>query len=197
MKKKPLFFILFLFLLCQNCQHAPRNVTMAFYHWKTTVDTTDFKNIKKEKIYVRLFDVDWDEATNQPKPLAELRGFGKFQSFKTIVPVVFLTNKTFSQILDYQIDTLVLRVFEKISKNTEGALFDEIQFDCDWAATTQVRYFSFLKKIKTLFLNKKISATIRLHQIKFMEKTGVPSGPGQNAASCVQLPHPHTFYHLP
>ena len=184
MKKKPFIFILFLFLLLQNCQHAPRTVTMAFYHWKTTVDTADFKNIKKEKIYVRLFDVDWDEATSQPKPLAEVRGFEKFQNFKTIVPVVFLTNKVFAQIVDYQIDTLVLRIFEKIQKNievrnpdtfgTEGALFDEIQFDCDWTATTKEHYFSFLKKIKTAFLNKKISATIRLHQIKFMEKTGVP-----------------------
>ena len=37
-----------------------------------------------------------------------------------------------------------------------------------------IHYFFFLKQMKNLFSDKKISATIRLHQIKFMEKTGVP-----------------------
>ena len=184
MRKKPLLYFLCLFLFFQNCKKPPRNVKMAFYHWKTSVDISDFKNIKKEKIYVHLFDVDWDEETHFPKPLAELQNIQKFKDFKNIVPVVFLTNKTFAQIIDYQIDTLALRVFEKINKNTveerntdsigKGGVFDEIQFDCDWTATTRNAYFSFLKKIKTLFLNKKISATIRLHQVKYMDKTGVP-----------------------
>jgi hypothetical protein len=147
---------------------------MAFYHWKTTVDTSVFHSIKTEKLYVHLFDVDWDDAAHFPKPIGELQNFDAFRNFKKIVPVVFLTNKTFTQIIDYQIDTLALRVFEKIKKNTAGVAFEEIQFDCDWTAMTQKHYFSFLKKIKNLFLNKKISATIRLHQIKFMEKTGVP-----------------------
>ncbi len=173
-------------LICgQNCQHKPREVSMAFYHWKTTVDTSNFKNIKNEKIYLRLFDIDWDEGTKSPKPLAELQGIELFKNSKKITPVVFITNKTFSQISENQIDALVLHVFDKIKKNmsascaikpcmTEGVDFDEIQFDCDWTATTRERYFYFLKKIKTLFLDKKISATIRLHQIKFMDKTGVP-----------------------
>jgi hypothetical protein len=175
-------FLAVLFFLGHSCQQKPRDVSMAFYHWKTNVDTSVFKNIKKEKIYLRLFDVDWDEASHFPKPLAELQNVSNFAGFKKIVPVVFLTNKTFTQIIDYQIDTLALRVFEKVRKNTdgtsrnsrEGLLFDEIQFDCDWTATTKTAYFSFLKKIKKLFSDKKISATIRLHQIKFMGKTGIP-----------------------
>ena len=180
--------IIFLFstlILGQNCQTKPREVSMAFYHWKTTVDTSDFKNIKNEKIYVRLFDVDWDEEAKMPKPLAELQDIEQFKNSKKITPVVFITNKTFSQIAENQIDALVLRIFDKIKKNmsascaikpcmTEGVDFDEIQFDCDWTATTCKRYFYFLKKAKILFLDKKISATIRLHQVKFMDKTGVP-----------------------
>ena len=147
---------------------------MAFYHWKTTVDTSDFKNIKNEKIYVRLFDVDWDDDAKQPKPLAELQEVNLFKNSKKITPVVFITNKTFSQIFESQIDALVLRIFDKIKKNTEGVVFDDIQFDCDWTATTREKYFYFLKKSKTLFFDKKISTTIRLHQVKFMDKTGVP-----------------------
>ncbi len=166
-----LFFILF---SSQNCQSKPREVSMAFYHWKTTVDTSDFNNIKNEKIYVRLFDVDWDDETKSPKPLAELQSIDPFKRFKKTTPVVFITNKTFNQIVENQIDALALHVFDKIRKNTEGGTFDEIQFDCDWTETTRDRYFYFLKKAKLLFLNKKISATIRLHQVKFMDKTGVP-----------------------
>ena len=162
-------------LICgQNCQNKPREVSMAFYHWKTTVDTSDFKNIKNEKIYVRLFDVDWDDDAKQPKPLAELQEVNLFKNSKKITPVVFITNKTFSQIFESQIDALVLRIFDKIKKNTEGVVFDDIQFDCDWTATTREKYFYFLKKSKTLFFDKKISTTIRLHQVKFMDKTGVP-----------------------
>lgn len=168
------FFLILMLLLAQNCQNTPRDVSMAFYHWKTSVDTSVFKSIKKEKIYVHLFDVDWDDATHFAKPLGELQATNRFQGFKKIVPVVFLTNKTFVQIIDYQIDTLALRVFNKINKNTEGWEFNEIQFDCDWTATTRGHYFSFLKKMKNLFSEKKISATIRLHQVKFIEKTGVP-----------------------
>ncbi len=167
-------FLSAMLFLGQNCQTKPREVSMAFYHWKTTVDTSDFKNIKNEKIYARLFDVDWDEAAKMPKPLAELQGIAQFKNLKKIIPVVFITNKTFIQIIENQIDILVLHIFDKIKKNTEGVDFDEIQFDCDWTATTRERYFYFLKKAKILFLDKKISATIRLHQVKFMDKTGIP-----------------------
>ena len=57
-----ILFLFFILLIGQNCQTKPRAVSMAFYHWKTMVDTSDFKNIKNEKIYVRLFDVDWDDG---------------------------------------------------------------------------------------------------------------------------------------
>ncbi len=147
---------------------------MAFYHWKTTVDTSILKNIKNEKIYLRLFDVDWEDEMKSPKPLAEIQNMESFKRIKKIIPVVFITNKTFSQIPESQIDMLVLHIFDKIKKNTERWAFTEIQFDCDWTATTRDRYFYFLKKVRILFLDKKISTTIRLHQVKFMDKTGVP-----------------------
>ena len=58
---------------------------MAFYHWKTMVDTSDFINIKNEKIYVRLFDVDWDEETKSPKPIAELPSIVPFKNAKKTI----------------------------------------------------------------------------------------------------------------
>ena len=51
--------------------------------------------------------------------------------------------------------------------------FDELQIDCDWSGSSQSNYFKLLEDLKSK-LNKTLSATIRLHQIKYYTKTGVP-----------------------
>ena len=170
-----------------GCRKQSRSVSISFYHWKTDFHLTDFeknycKQLKINKLYVRLFDVDWDEASRFPKPIAILDSLEKTDW--EIIPTIFITNKTFTQLADNQVDTLAKLIFDKIllkitlpkaslRENTEGGNFNEIQIDCDWTATTRERFFSFLKKLKTVS-QKKISATIRLHQVKFKEKTGVP-----------------------
>ena len=52
----------------------------------------------------------------------------------------------------------------------------EIQIDCDWSGTTKEKYFKLLSFLRKKIASKKIklSSTIRLHQIKFFKKTGVP-----------------------
>ncbi|MGE3593836.1 MAG: hypothetical protein AB7G52_15260, partial [Arcobacter sp.] len=52
--------------------------------------------------------------------------------------------------------------------------FKELQIDCDWSNKTQSNYIKLLEDIKTK-LNKTLSVTIRLHQIKYYTKTGVPN----------------------
>jgi hypothetical protein len=180
MRKKHFNAILCLVLLFQNCQKTPRSVKMAFYHWKTTLNAADFTKLDTSKVYIKLFDVDWNDVSASPKPLAELTNFKKLPKSVVFVPTIFLTNKVFAKISEHpetaneQIYKLAHHIFEKVSKNTEGAYFSEIQLDCDWTATTRESYFSLLKNIKKVFPNTKLSATIRLHQIKFMDKTGVP-----------------------
>ena len=163
-----------------GCQKQSRSVSTSFYHWKTGFHLTDFeknycKQLKINKLYVRFFDVDWDDASRFPKPIAIVDSLEKTDW--EIIPTIFITNKTFAQLADNQVDTLAKLIFETISLQingaTEGGNFNEIQIDCDWTASTRDRFFSFLKKLKTVS-QKKISATIRLHQVKFKEKTGVP-----------------------
>jgi hypothetical protein len=180
MIKKQILSIFFLVLLFQNCNNAPRTVKMAFYHWKTTINTADFKKIDTSKVYIKLFDVDWDDARAGAKPLAEVLNWELLPKNLLFVPTIFLTNKVFSKYsvqserTNEQINELALNIYQKTKQFTEGAFFSEVQFDCDWTATTRDSYFYFLKQMKNLFSDKKISATIRLHQIKFMDKTGVP-----------------------
>lgn len=166
-----------------GCVQQPREVTASFYHWKSHFNLTEVEksycnHLKVQKIYVRLFDVDWDEAMHFPTPVGAIDTFTD-QDFE-IIPTVFITNQTFLQLPDYQIDTLARLIINKINAYAlqETSLekstgFNEIQIDCDWTGTTRDRFFAFLKKLKGLS-NKKISATIRLHQVKFKDKTGVP-----------------------
>lgn len=54
--------------------------------------------------------------------------------------------------------------------------FNEIQIDCDWTSSTKESYFKFLKLLRQdpFFNSKQVSATIRLHQLKYKSITGVP-----------------------
>ena len=58
----------------------------------------------------------------------------------------------------------------------ENPLLKEIQLDCDWTETTREKYFNLIEHIKRLTEKNEIeiTATIRLHQVKFFSKTGVP-----------------------
>jgi hypothetical protein len=64
-------------------------------------------------------------------------------------------------------------VSNAILKTLTSLDFKEVQIDCDWSDSTQSNYFKLLEDLKTK-LNKTISATIRLHQIKYYVKTGIP-----------------------
>jgi hypothetical protein len=49
----------------------------------------------------------------------------------------------------------------------------ELQIDCDWSEESKSQYFALLERIsdKSKWL---VSVTIRLHQVKYRERTGVP-----------------------
>jgi hypothetical protein len=174
--------IIFLSSACQKPKE--RDVIPAFYHWKSTVDISNFeanylKAISAKRIYLRFFDVDWDGATGQPLPIASVEVKTTFSDSLEIIPTVFITNRTFLNLSAKDISQLVDNILKKVNQfNLKFPLnkFKEIQFDCDWSPKTQKKYFDFLKEIKSKLQNKstRLSSTIRLHQIKFFEKTGVP-----------------------
>ena len=56
-----------------------------------------------------------------------------------------------------------------IFKNKINALL----IDCDWTELTRNKFFHLIKQLKTM-TDKQIITTIRLHQIKYKEKTGIP-----------------------
>ncbi|MDZ7878205.1 MAG: hypothetical protein U5L45_11070 [Saprospiraceae bacterium] len=129
-------------------------------------------------LYLRFFDVDFNEEF--PEPIGELNSLqnqNQLNSFDKIIPTVFITNRTLIKINGDKIDSLAALISLKLTKNTEGAIFknkiQEMLIDCDWTEKTRDKYFYLIKQLK-IVTNKKIISTIRLHQIKFKEKTGVP-----------------------
>ncbi|NJO92849.1 MAG: hypothetical protein HC831_30680 [Chloroflexia bacterium] len=50
----------------------------------------------------------------------------------------------------------------------------EIQIDCDWTPKSKENYFYFLNELKTINQEKEISVTLRLWQLKYQDKAGIP-----------------------
>ncbi len=163
-------------------EDKPRMVKTAFYHWQTDFDLSDFEKdfidkTKSEKLYVKFFDVDWNGK--EAIPMASLNVKSEARAGQEIVPTIFITNRTFKHLKEEEVSDLAEKVLGKIKRifdNFNDAELREIQFDCDWSESTRVAYFSFLELINTKLSeeNVQLSATIRLHQIKFFERTGVP-----------------------
>jgi len=77
-----------------------------------------------------------------------------------------------------RLEDLANKIFKKVNQLAEQfplLQVKEIQFDCDWSPKTKKKYFELLKKLRNHFGNKILfSATIRLHQVRYFKKTGVP-----------------------
>src|SRR4051812_30603971 len=110
---RPLTIVLIVSFFISCKQKQPR-VDRSYYYWRgsgyITGPERDFvKQHQIHKIYARLMDVDWSEVqgtipvsqVNLPELDDQLNGYDTFRV--AIVPVVFLTNKTFEKIADTEI----------------------------------------------------------------------------------------------
>ena len=182
------FFSLSLFLSCKT-ESFQLNIAPAFYHWQTHLQLTPdegrlLDSLKVKKIFVKFFDVDINE-NNKPVATAIVEINTNLISGIKIIPTVFITNRTFENISNSEIEALAGHVFSKIKSlfpDSPKLTPVEYQFDCDWTQTTRDNYFYFLQKFKTLVANAAaghrtlpgISATVRLHQLKYPDQTGIP-----------------------
>ena len=171
--------VLIVCLFLSSCkQQEPKR---AFYYWKTTYRLSSFeeqylKDLKIEKLYMRFFDVAWDEPAQKAGPLAEIQFSQPAGTSREIVPVIYIVNKALLK--TENVEELAANIFREAehvaSKN--NITFHELQIDCDWTETSKDKYFILLKFLKTALKkqHKQLSATIRLHQVKYKNITGVP-----------------------
>jgi hypothetical protein len=161
------------------CKADKKHETPSFYFWKTEFNLSNLEKInlahlQVRHLYVRMFDVVWDETLKEAKPIGILEDNGELQAFQ-VTPVIYIKNKVFKNLSAQQSKTLAGLVANQVSKMSTKYNFgyDEIQLDCDWTETTKTQFFTFLKSIKSL-TNLTTSSTIRLHQIKYKKRSGVP-----------------------
>jgi len=178
-----------LFLSLVACErHAPSVVERGVYHWSNSDDLYEAEEQFLDTHLVRslfwkVLDIDWNEA-NHAHPVSIVRspfvanewGYGGGRNERTmaveLVPVVFITNRTMLNCDSTQLHVLAEKLHRKLDALCGGA-YAEVQFDCDWTARSRDTYFSFLRMMRAR-LGRDLSATVRLHQYKDPEGTGVP-----------------------
>ena len=169
-----------LFCLLSACQREIYQTQSAFYHWQTqlSIDSIEqglLNQIHCERLYVKFFDVDWDYNRKEASPRAELLLEKRPEQHLDIVPTIFITNRCFQELPQTQLGELASTIYEKTQALWPDLIPIEIQIDCDWTATTQAAYFSFLEQLKSLLPPETaLSTTIRLHQYRYPKQTGVP-----------------------
>lgn len=179
----PYYWLTVLWLL--GCTQPAPHPSLAFYYWQTTFRLSDAEvryldSLHCETLYVKFLDVGRSPETGDLRPfarldLADTTGIGG----RNIVPTVFLTNEVFKNIAAEKMDWLAKQTAASLGRIARscpaGSVGPLYQFDCDWTPTTQVAFFGFLRQIRAyLPPGSQLSATIRLHQYKFPQQTGVP-----------------------
>ena len=118
--------------------------------------------------------MDWDASAGEPLPLAEVILDTTGLEDITIIPAIFITNRSLKNYPLEKMEDLGMHILNKIFEIKQD--IPEIQMDCDWTGSTKEKYFRLLNFFKKNLSKKniKLSATIRLHQVKYFDRTGVP-----------------------
>lgn len=180
--------VIVVLMLLFSCNTNPstsisHSITPSFYHWKQTfnLQESDKEAIQKiglQNLYVRFFDIIWEPPTGAI-PTAIIDFESVVPDTLGLIPCIYIENKVFQQLKENkEIEALAEKAAKKIQfllQKSDRTDIEEVQLDCDWSASTRQPYFHFLAQLRKHFdSNISLSATIRLHQIKYAEKTGVP-----------------------
>lgn len=171
--------MLICFLLMISCSKTDINNDHGFYYWRSKLILTKTEQqlldqSKLPNLYTRFFDVVKDN--NQFLEVGVISINQNFSINKKIVPVVFITNETWFNIKQNEIELLANKIndhINKIKSNHKLNLANEIQIDSDWTSSTKDDYFKFLQILKKVS-KKNVTCTLRLHQVKDKLQTGIP-----------------------
>lgn len=159
--------------------HQQERPMISFYYWKTIfklspLEKSTLKKNQVKKLYIRYFDIDWNLKSENAFPQSPIR-FEQNPSDFSIVPVVYIKNKVFLN-QDIEVLDLAQKTNDLIQQinNKNQISCQEIQIDCDWTLASRDNYLKFINDFKNIS-GKKLSATIRLHQIKYYTKTKIPN----------------------
>ncbi|WP_346235916.1 hypothetical protein ABDK00_018110 [Niabella insulamsoli] len=178
-----IFLAIVLVVTVAACKNDRRETNRAVYYWKQSFSLTapeqqKLAGLGVETFYVKYFDIAWNSQQQRALPVAKIRFKDTaYLRIKNLIPTVFITNEVFYQLDSSQIKMLAQNTVSLLKKYLALYAFDkvpELQMDCDWTATTKNKYFYFLNELKKRPIAKTLSATIRLHQLKYTVSSGIP-----------------------
>jgi len=171
-------FLSIVFFLLISCSKNDKPI-IAFYYWKTILKLSETeKEVLKDnnfsKLYIRYFDIGLHPKTTEPIPISPIHFQEDITKFD-IVPVVFIQNKVMLK-SNLDVDDLAEKTIHLVNEiNSKNNIkSNEIQIDCDWSLASKDNYLKFIERFKKLS-HRKLSATIRLHQVKYFKKTKIPN----------------------
>lgn len=155
------------------------------FYWKTSFALSNeerawMDSLRCRRLYVKIADIAFDGAYESPQPSALLEikdttGIWKY----AITPAVFLTNSVFLNLSPGRSEWLASAIAGLYANY--AALYPRpeqthaLLLDCDWTEGSREIYFDFLKKLRSrLPPQVGIAVTLRLHQYKFPDRTGIP-----------------------
>jgi hypothetical protein len=122
--------------------------------------------------------MDVDGGDNGAIPVSPVTFKAKLPDSVQLIPVVFIVNDVLKNQTTAQLDDLAGKIIHFVNGRIKpsGKTYSELQIDCDWTRATRYNYFYLLMRVSqnAALKNKSLSATLRLHQLKNQESSGIP-----------------------
>ncbi len=124
MKKIALVFGIIL-LLFSSCHHKSHDVIRSFCFWKTDLyfdgkSDTLVNELKLNHFYVRYFDVDWNPYKKEAQPISSIHSISFNGANVLFTPSIFITNDVVLKSNKTQLDTLAIRISNRINEISES-----------------------------------------------------------------------------
>ena len=186
----PILCLILLFFGIVNAYSQGREekaAANAIYHWKTTFDPTEeewnfIKTNDIQRMYVRFFDVDDSPA----KPIATTVFKQNLPQDIEIIPTTFITLEPFwyywisDSARECRNHDLANKIVTRLLKmaQVQNVVVKEVQFDCDWTASTEDDFFQTCTFARDTLhqLGIDLSVTIRLHQLGMLKNIPADRG---------------------
>jgi hypothetical protein len=162
-------------LLSVACREAPRRpLQPAFFWWQTAFEPSAAAyrlsdTLGCRKWYVKVFDIG-RVGGGEIAPYARTEvPDSALRPGLELTPTLFITHESLRDISEQKLRQLA----DNIAAATPPAR--EWLLDCDWTPSTRAAFFQLIRLLRARRpAGTLLSATIRLHQYKFPDQTGVP-----------------------
>jgi len=161
----PLLFILLSLTSCDKADNLSSKID--YYHWKQNYEVSEKSSVKPT--FIKLIDIGYDKDSS----LVDIKTtMFRTSPASTITPVIYIDNEVMKVSNALELSSKIIAIIEKSALENRFN-YEFISIDCDWSDMSRENYFTLIKSLK-LKSKKKISVTLRLHQIAHFEKSGVP-----------------------